>query len=121
MVREEASAVWTQFGRAESCFVQRSAPCVTSSTFTLYSVAVQARASVGGLLTRPLSPRVRTGVQRYVATLDLEVRLSFQLYQAGLSRYIVRIEQALRNMRSTFHDGDSAVALVLGATSGSVP
>jgi hypothetical protein len=94
---------------------------VSSSTFTLYSVAVQARASVGALLTRPLSTRVRTGVMRYVATLDLQVRLSFQLYQAGLSRYIVRIEQALTNMRSTFHDGESAVALVLGATSGSVP
>jgi hypothetical protein len=70
-------------------------------------------------MTRPLSPRIRTGIQRYVATLDLQVRLSFQLYQAGLSRYIVRIEQAMSNMRSTFHDGDSAVALVLGATPGS--
>jgi hypothetical protein len=90
---------------------------VTSSTFTLYAVAVQARANVGALLARTLSQTIRTGVQRYVAALDMQVRLSFQLYQAGLSRYIARIDQALTNMRSSFRDADPAVALVLASTS----
>jgi hypothetical protein len=117
VVREQAAAVLTQFGRAESCFAQRSAPCVKNATFTLYAVAVQARANVGALLIRTLSPRIRTGVARYVATLDMQVRLSYQLYQAGLSLYIARIDQALMNMRSSFRDADPAVALVLTSTS----
>ena len=91
---------------------------MTSSTFTLYAEAVQARAAVAALLTRTLSASVRVGIMRYAATLDTQVRLSFQLYQAGLSRYIVRIDQALANMRATFRTADSAVALVLGDNSG---
>ena len=116
VVRTQSTTVWAQYGRAESCFAQRSAPCVSSSTFMLYAAAVQARSSVGALLSRPLSATVRTGVQRYAAALDMQVRLSFQLYQAGLSRYIARIEQAMMSMRASFRDTDPAVALVLGST-----
>ena len=96
--------------------MQRSATCVKNSTFALYAVAVQARADVGALLRHTLSPKIRIGVERYVASLDLQVRLSFQLYQAGLSLYIARIDQALTNMRSSFRDAEPAVALVLSAS-----
>jgi len=94
VVRAQATVVRTQFGRAESCFAQRSATCVANSTFALYADALDARTKVGTLLTHSLSTTIRTGVERYVAALDIQVRLSFQLYQAGLSRYIPRIDQA---------------------------
>jgi hypothetical protein len=116
VVRAQATVVRTQFGRAESCFAQRSATCVANSTFALYADALDARAKVGTLLSHSLSTTIRTGVERYVAALDIQVRLSFQLYQAGLSRYIPRIDQALMTMRASFRDADPAVAFVLSAT-----
>src|SRR4029078_5296498 len=95
VVRAQATVVRTQFGRAESCFAQRSATCVANSTCARYADALDARAKVGTLLAHSLSTTIRTGVERYVAALDIQVRLSFQLYQAGVALYIPRRAHAL--------------------------
>jgi hypothetical protein len=112
IVQTQASAVNAQFGWAESCFTARSVPCLRSATYSLYSFVLGAKAKVVALRTRPLSPRVRSGVGRYIRALDRQVWASYELYQAALSLYVPRINQALTNMRYALADADRAIALI---------
>jgi len=110
--------IQTELYAVESCFSSRSAPCLKGATYRLNSVVLDARAKVVALRNRSLSPRVRSGVDRYIAALDHEVAASWELYQSALSLYIARIDQALRVMWSWVATGDRAMPLIDGSPTG---
>jgi hypothetical protein len=111
VVHAQARMIKTELYAAESCFSTRSGPCLKGATYRLYSVVLDAKARVGALRSRALSPRVRSGVERYIAALDHQVAASWELYESALSLYIARIEQALRVTWSWVAVADRAMRL----------
>ncbi len=111
VVHAQARMIKTELYAAESCFSTRSGPCLKGATYRLYSVVLDAKARVGALRSRALSPRVRSGVERYIAALDHQVAASWELYESALSLYIARIEQALRVTWSWVAVADRAMPL----------
>ncbi len=112
VVHAQARMIKTELYAAESCFSTRSGPCLKGATYRLYSVVLDAKARVGALRSRALSPRVRSGVERYIAALDHQVAASWELYESALSLYIARIEQALRVTWSWVATADRAMPLI---------
>ena len=112
VVHAHARMIKTELNGAESCFATRSAPCLKAATYRVYSVVLDAQAKVVALRNRALSPRVRSGVERYIAALDHEVVASWELYESALSLYIAQIEQALRVTWSWVAAADRAMQLI---------
>lgn len=112
VVHTQARMIKTELYAAESCFSARNAPCLQGATYRLYRVVLDAKAKVVPLSHRTLSPRVRSGVERYIAALDHEMVASWELYESALSLYIARIEQALLVAWSWVAAADRAMRLI---------
>ena len=112
VMQTQASTLRAQFGTVQSCFTANSAPCLRSTAYGLYSVAVHARIRVVALRVQTLSPRVRSGVDLYVRALDLQAQSGYDLSRAAASRDIIRINQAMLRVRHAFAVGNQAMALV---------
>ena len=112
VVHAQTRMIKTELYAAESCFSTRSASCLKGATYRLYSVVLDAKARVGALRSGALSPRVRSGVERYIAALGHQVAASLELYESALSLYIARIEQALRVTWSWVAVADRAMPLL---------
>ena len=112
VVQTQSRMIKTELYAAESCFSARNAPCLQGATYRLYRVVLDARAKVVPLRKRTLSPRVRSGIERYIAALDHEIAASWELYESALSRYIARIEQALLVIWGWVAAADRAMPLI---------
>ena len=112
VVHTQTWLIKTELYAAESCFSTKSAPCLKGATHRLYGVVLGAKASVVALRKSTLSPRVRSGVERYIAALDHEVAACWELYQSALSLYIARIELALRVTWTWVAAADRAMPLI---------
>jgi hypothetical protein len=112
VVQTQRSTLKTQFVSIEACVRANSPPCLQNAAFLFYDAALRAKAKVVALRARPLSPSVRSGINRDIRALDLQARYGNELHRATQSLDIPRIFRALANIRYALADADQAIALI---------
>jgi hypothetical protein len=83
-----------------------------NAAFVLSDTALRAKAKVVALLTRPLTARVRSGINRDIKALDLQAEYGNALYRATQSLDIPRIYRELANIRYAPAAADQAMSLI---------